>query len=210
MNKEINILIGTPAYGGMVHIDYLNSIIDMIRLGLPITVMSIGNESLITRGRNTIISYFYHLERFTHLFFLDADIKIKGEDVVRLMNHGKDVIGAKVPLKGFDTKGQPRYNIYGYYNKPNELVEAERLGNAVMILSRKAVEALIDGAETYYREPMFGFSEETKMFNVFKCGAEGGEYLSEDYWVCKRLMEKGFKIYVDLAITIGHAGTHRF
>jgi len=206
----MNILIGTPAYGGMVHIDYLNSIIDMTRLGLPTTVMSLGNESLITRGRNTIISYFYHMKDFTHLFFLDADIKIGGEDVVRLMKHEKDVIGAKVPLKGFDTKGNPQYNIYGYHNRPGELVEVERLGNAVMILSRKAVEALVEGVDTYTRAPMFGFSGETKMFDVFKCGVENGEYLSEDYWVCKRLMEKGFKIYVDLAITTGHAGTHRF
>lgn len=88
----MNLLIGTPAYNGLVHIDYMDSIMDMNRLKIPFTNMKIGNESLITRGRNTIISFFHNMKEFTHLFFLDADIKIKGEDVIQLIKHGVDII----------------------------------------------------------------------------------------------------------------------
>jgi hypothetical protein len=52
-------LIGTPAYSGLAHIDFVNSILGFQRAGLAFDLMCIGNESLITRARNKIISYFH-------------------------------------------------------------------------------------------------------------------------------------------------------
>jgi len=60
MEKKIalNLFIGTPCYNSMIHSDYLHSIISYQERKLPITIMTLGNESLVTRGRNTVISYF--------------------------------------------------------------------------------------------------------------------------------------------------------
>ena len=51
-----NIMIGTPAYGGMVHIDFVNSILPLQNTGVNFSVVFIGNQSLITRARNDIFS----------------------------------------------------------------------------------------------------------------------------------------------------------
>ena len=39
------------------------------------TISTLANESLITRGRNTLTSFFMENTDATHLFFIDADIE---------------------------------------------------------------------------------------------------------------------------------------
>ncbi len=67
---KINLFVGTPAYNSMVHTDYMHSLISYYEAKIPFTIMTLGNESLITRGRNTCLSYFYSMAGFTHLLFL--------------------------------------------------------------------------------------------------------------------------------------------
>ena len=48
---ECKILIGTPAYGGMLHIEYLRRLFESSRTGIQFELDTIGNESLITRAQ---------------------------------------------------------------------------------------------------------------------------------------------------------------
>lgn len=209
------ILLGTPAYGSMVHTDYLHSIIDFIKAGLQIATFTIGNESLITRGRNTIISYFHEHPEFTHLFYVDADIGITAESLVKLISHQKDVIGAPVPLKGRHPKtGEKVYNIGDILtvSRTNpDLVTTNRLGTAAFMLNRTAVSALIEGADQYGSSDITrGVVLDQVMYDVFQVGVVDGIYLSEDYHVCHQLMEKGFNIWVDKSIVVRHNGNVNF
>ena len=74
-----NILIGTPAYGGQVHTDYVKSILPLQSVGVNFNVAFVGNQSLITRARNEIFSIFVSekAKGFSHLLFLDADMGIE-------------------------------------------------------------------------------------------------------------------------------------
>lgn len=207
---KINILIGTPAYNGQLHIDYFNSIMSFHAAKLPITVMCIGNESLITRGRNTIISFFRDNTQFTHLLFLDADIGIDAEGLIKLLQHDKDVIGAPVPLKGYDSKGNKVYNVTNPV-KEDILYTVDKLGTAVFMINRKAVEDLCNNAETYEGNALTrGAAQKNIQYDVFKTGVENGIYLSEDYYACKKLRELGYKIYVDDTIITKHNGMVQF
>jgi len=67
------LLIGTTAYNGMVHVDYLQSIMSIAAEEIPYTVMTTAGESLVTRARNGILANFYDHTEFPHLLFLDAD-----------------------------------------------------------------------------------------------------------------------------------------
>lgn len=220
MEKKIslNLFIGTPAYSSMVHTDYLHSIMSYHERNLPITIMTLGNESLIVRGRNTVISYFHYDKRFTHLLFLDADIYLHANELVKLIAHEKDVIGAPVRLKGFNKfDNSPVFNTGKLIeNKGRGLVVMDRIGTAVFMLSRKAVDALVEKAIT--DGDVYGGNPHTRgdaddqipQYDIFKTGVFDGEYLSEDYYVCKVLRELGFYTHVDMTCKTKHNGMFSF
>lgn len=212
MKKEsqYNLLVGTPCYNGLIHQDYVKSLIEYNSMGIPITYMHIGNESLITRGRNTILSYFYSNDQFTHLLFLDADIYLSAQDLVKLLTANTDVIGAPVPLKGFDPNGNPVYNI-GQILKQNDLnsfMEVEHVGTAVLLFTRKVADDLCNRANTYDGNPLTrGEKVSSTHYDVFKVGVVDGKYLSEDYYVCRTLRDLGYKIIIDSSIHTRHSGS---
>jgi hypothetical protein len=219
MEKEIkvNLFIGTPCYNSQIHSDYLHSIIDFQTQGIPITIMTIGNESLITRARNTIISYFYGTMNYTHLLFLDADIALSAPALIRMLSHEKDVIGAPVPLKGKNRlTGKSVYNVGENIGEEDNLIITNKVGTAVFMLSRKAVNALvakaIDDGDVYYPNPHTrgAYDPNIKMYDIFKVGVIENDYLSEDYYVCNTLMDLGFKVYVDPIIETKHNGMFVF
>ena len=55
-----------------------------------------------------------------------------------------------------------------------------------------------------------GYGEPDEIFDVFQVGVDRGTYLSEDYWVCAKLIELGFNLYVDLGIRTRHSGMASF
>lgn len=214
MSDSINIMVGTPAYNGMVHTDYVNSLLSFNNAGLSYSFLSIGGESLITRARNTILAHFHHNKAFTHLLFLDGDVYLDGLDVKKMLDTGYDVIGAPVPLKTLEG-GKPVFNISGPLAEEGSMAKVERLGTAAMILSRKAVTALVEDAihdgRVYAANPLArGIGDTEEIYDVFQVGVRDGGYLSEDYWVCYRLRELGFDVYVDLSIKTRHHGIKRF
>jgi hypothetical protein len=147
-----NVLIGLPCYGGNLQCDTLHSILGIesakdVNL-LDYSVMTVTNESLITRGRNTIISTFYHNQQFTHLFFVDSDLGFPKETLPLLLKSEEDVIGVPVPLKGFN-KNKLVYNIGKIYSHENNILDLEHIGTALFMLSRKAVESLVNSSEKY-------------------------------------------------------------
>ena len=222
MEKRINVSIGTPAYNSMVHTDYMHSLISYYENKLPFAVMTIGNESLITRGRNSVISYFHTTVNFSHLLYLDADIWLHAEGLVRLLHHNKDVIGVPVPLKGFNKQtGQPVYNTGQVLGEEeledgSKLLKTDKVGTAVFMLSRDAVNELVDYAkkngDKYKPNPHTrgDTQPDITMYDVFQTGVFDGEYLSEDYYVCRILRELGFDIFVDPSIQVKHNGMFVF
>jgi hypothetical protein len=84
-NEPNDILIGTPAYAGMVHLDYLLSVTGYIAAGIKVTIAGVGNESLITRARNGILSRFHRNGVRTHLLFLDGDVHPPAVGLRRLL-----------------------------------------------------------------------------------------------------------------------------
>ncbi len=65
------IFIGTPCYGGMITADYFKSVLQLTALAatkkIELQFGTIGNESLITRARNTLVQLFMDESQYTHL-----------------------------------------------------------------------------------------------------------------------------------------------
>ena len=211
---RINLLIGTPAYNCQVHTEYVRSLLAFQKAAIPYSLLTIGNESLITRARNTILSRFFASERYTHLFFLDGDIGLSVEGLNRLLSHGCDVIGAQVPLKKLGEDGERTYNVGARLETNGLLAKVEHVGTAVLLLSRKAVDALVEDARSAGRTYAPPYETEGESggvhFDVFRVGVETGVYLSEDYWICHWLRRLGHDIHVDLSVKPTHHGMYAF
>ena len=198
----------------MVHVDYVHSLLTYQSAGVQFTVASIGNESLITRARNTLLAMFWANPSCTHLLFLDADVSLPAEHLQAMLAQGKDVIGAPVALKGRDPAGQRIFNLGACVGEAGDLLLVEHIGTAALMLSRKAVAALV--ADAQQRGDVYAPSKRTLagdvsqlelVYDVFQVGVLDGEYLSEDYWVCRRLRQLGFDIHVQIDALTTHHGT---
>ena len=103
---DVNLLIATPCYGGLVHEGYMRSLLDLqkilLQLNIKHTVYTIGNESLITRARNSIVALFLGNKNFTHLLFIDSDITFSPQSVIRILKFRKPVVGGAYPKKNVD------------------------------------------------------------------------------------------------------------
>ena len=208
-----NLLIGTPAYGGMVHSDFANALLGYQQAQIAFSLMTIGNESLITRARNTIVSEFAARAEFTHLLFLDADVMLPAPGLRRLLDAGRDVVGAAVALKGRNRSGGRIFNVGRLVGEDRGHYLVERIGTAALLLSRRAVDALIADARADGRIYERGWLvrglalQAGVQYDVFRTGVVDAEYLSEDFWVCRELRRLGFPIHLDPMIVTRHSGT---
>ncbi len=207
-----HLMLGTPAYGSMVHTDFVHSLLAFRQANLNFSLVTLGNESLITRARNSLISMFWHRTEFSHLLFLDADVGLAAADLQDMLSCGKDVVGAPVALKGRAANGGRIFNVGRSVGESGELLLTERIGTAALLLTRAAVGALVqdakDDGRVYERmNTSHGDAGSPIQYDVFQVGVKDGEYLSEDFWVCASLRRLGFSIHVAPSICTRHHGT---
>ena len=99
------VLVATPCYGGSVTSAYFLSVLNTlstvssVRPDIRLAFYTLGNESLVTRARNTCVAHFLSNEAFTHLFFIDADIEFTPATFLRVLDIDKDVACACYPQK---------------------------------------------------------------------------------------------------------------
>tara|TARA_Y100001938_G_C8028472_1_gene399312 strand:+ start:129 stop:908 length:780 start_codon:yes stop_codon:yes gene_type:complete len=99
------VFVGTPCYGGMITADYFKSCMQLVALAttkkIELQFATIGNESLITRARNTLVQLFMDGD-YTHLLFIDADIAFNPKSVLRMLDFDEDVVAGVYPRKTID------------------------------------------------------------------------------------------------------------
>lgn len=104
--RQKHIFIATPCYGGQLGEPYFRSMMRLAimcnKYDIPFTISTLANESLITRGRNTLTSFFMENQEATHLFFIDADIEFNPEDLLRMVAYDKPVIVGAYPKKAIN------------------------------------------------------------------------------------------------------------
>tara|TARA_B110000444_G_scaffold258755_1_gene300529 strand:+ start:1093 stop:1983 length:891 start_codon:yes stop_codon:yes gene_type:complete len=101
--RKRHIFIATPCYGGQLGEPYFRSMMRLAimcnKYDIPYTISTLANESLITRGRNTLTSFFMENDEATHLFFIDADIEFEPEDLLRMVAYDKPITVGAYPKK---------------------------------------------------------------------------------------------------------------
>ena len=104
--RQKHIFIATPCYGGQIGEPYFRSMMRLAimcnKYDIPFTISTLANESLITRGRNTLTSFFMENKEATHLFFIDADIEFQPEDLLRMVAYDKPIVVGAYPKKAIN------------------------------------------------------------------------------------------------------------
>ena len=105
--RQQKVFLATPMYGGMCAGMYTRAVSDLTaqfsKLGIPLQIYFLFNESLITRARNYCVDEFMR-SGATHLMFIDSDIGFQVNDVLTLLalqsdESEYDVIAAPYPKK---------------------------------------------------------------------------------------------------------------
>jgi hypothetical protein len=211
------LMVATPMYGGLNHDAWACSMMDLRQqadlLGVPLNVVTIRNESLVQRARNTCVAHFLASDA-THLLFIDSDIGFPWQAVFRLLAHRRDVVGATYAKKKM---GEAEFAFVplpqGGVTRTG-LVEVHSLPTGFLMISRDAISRLI-GAHADKRygvhasEGLPG-AYRNHLYAIFDCELEGPNYWSEDYTFCQRWRRLGGQCWLDPHILLEHHGTARF
>ena len=104
-DHNVRLYLGMPMYGGMLSENTMHGVLGLqawsMNEGVGLKVQTMGNESLITRARNTIVSMFLDDKDYigTHLLFIDADIGFVPQNIERLIRADKDIVCGIYPRK---------------------------------------------------------------------------------------------------------------
>lgn len=202
-------MILTPAYGGMVtagfHRSLLTSTIELLAEGIALESEILENQSLLPLARNTLLNEAYK-RKPDDIIWIDTDMVWEPDTLRQLLKHDVDVVGSACRKKIPDNV---QFNFQLFKEKsfePDEkgLIEVRRLGTGFLRMSRKAYTHLWENDKKYEVQGVMGS-------NVFEIGIwQGRELLSEDFIVCEKLIERGFKIFMDPNLTVGHVGTFNY
>ena len=231
---KLHLVIGTPMYGGMCTSEYTQSLLNLSesanKSDVKLTTIFLGNESLIQRGRNTIAHHFMDLPDATHLLFIDADMKFRTEDIVRMIKADKSFIVGPVALKGYNweeirqaaVNGEEDINrtggVFNINKLPgidmvdeNEPFEIEHGGNAFMMLRRDVFETLKPHTPIYTNGGA-SLPDGCEIYDYFRVeiNKDTNHLLSEDYFLCHSYRQLGGKVWCAPWVETGHFGSHLF
>ena len=231
---NIHLAIGTPMHGGLCNSEYTQSLLNLSesanKSDVKLTTIFLGNESLIQRGRNTIAHHFMNLPDATHLLFIDADIKFRTEDIVKMIAADKSLIVGPVALKGYNwdeirqaaVNGEDDIGRTGGVFNINKLpgidmvdentpFEIEHGGNAFMMIRRDVFETLKPHTPIYTNGGR-SLPDGVEIYDYFRVeiNKDTNHLLSEDYFLCHSYRQLGGKVWCAPWVETGHFGSHLF
>ena len=231
---NLHLVIGTPMYGGMCTSEYTQSLLNLSesanKSDVKLTTIFLGNESLIQRGRNTVAHHFMELPDATHLLFIDADIKFRTEDIVKMIAADKSLIVGPVALKGYNwdeirqaaVNGEDDIGRTGGVFNINKLpgidmvdentpFEIEHGGNAFMMIRRDVFETLKPHTPIYTNGGR-SLPDGVEIYDYFRVeiNKDTNHLLSEDYFLCHSYRQLGGKVWCAPWVETGHFGSHLF
>ena len=237
IKKPKSIFIATPMYGGMCHGSYAKSLFNTMKFlldkGYEVQFRDMYNNSIITEARNLFTQMFLK-SGCDYLFFIDADQSFKPEDVLRMIEENKDIIGGVVPKKRINwesvlqaaqhgipssmlAKFSGEFNIALLPDQEqpedfNKSFEVSHVGTGMMLIKRSVFEKLKNSARpfTYNGVDVQGIDNGDKLNEYWKCDIIGDSLFGEDVNFCHMWRKLGGKIFAAPYAKTTHVGAHEF
>ncbi len=208
------LFIAIPAHDGRLNIKtsfaLCQFMVEAARLGIKVYLSDLSNCSIITMARNALVNEFLKTDA-TELLFIDSDVIVNPDAILRLMAQSgdKDVTAGAYPRRAKDKKffTDVYFNDAGDVEFDGSLMRVERVGTGFMLIQRHVVETLIKNhPEWMYKNTVTG----EEMSAIFDFKIVDGKYVGEDYLFCDRVRADGFKVHIDVEISLPHVGSETF
>lgn len=236
--KTKSVFIATPMYGGMCHGSYAKSLFNTMKHlldnGYEVQFRDMYNNSIITEARDLFTQIFLK-SGCDYLFFIDADQSFKPEDVLRMIEEDKDIIGGVVPKKriNWESIADASHNgvpaemlsrFSGEFNlalipgqeQPEDFTksfEVSHIGTGMMIIKRHVFEKLKSStrAYTYRDQGILGINVGDKMNEYWNTNiSDEGGLMGEDVNFCYMWRKLGGKVYAAPYAKTTHVGSYEF
>ncbi|WP_426956413.1 hypothetical protein [Muricoccus radiodurans] len=209
-------MVGLPCHGGMLTAATLRGLLEtqaaLAALNLPFACATLANESLVTRARNTLAARFL-ASSASHLLFVDADIGFGADSVLRLLGHGRPLIGGLYRSKRVDrTEWVAAWATAedGTVRRDTGTgaIEVAMLGAGFLLIHRDVLTRLAEALP----ETRYVTEEGEPAHALFDAGIERrpdgtpGRYVSEDYFFCHRWRAAGGEVWCDPGLLLQHQG----
>jgi len=188
MNPHISIACPSTEH---LHYKFVNSLINLMLGTTKDCQVSLANAvcSRITVNRNNLVELAKD-NGCTHVLFVDSDMEVPSDSILRLLAHDKDIVGATACKRGDEAGvpiGTPRYA--EDYGVEKDLIEMSVLGCALMLIKMEAFDKL---QRPYFAEP-----------------PKDGVAQGEDAYFCEMATAAGLSVWCDmkLSMDIAHWGS---
>ena len=232
--KDIRPFVATPTHSGLLSAVYVRSLLGLVNAawshGFAMQTRFLEGDSLIPRARNRMAAEFMADDRWTHLFWIDADIGFEPEAALRLLLAGRDVAAGVYPHKsdGWPAQGlaqalpagtrredfEARHAVFPinalegrHAVDADGFVEVLDAPTGFMLIARGVFERMAAACPELRYTPDDGGGGRAH-FRFFDVLAEpgNGRYLSEDFAFCRRWQALGGKVFVDARSNLVHQG----
>jgi len=208
------LMVAIPAYDGKLNIKSAFALANLAaqtaQAGVTLYLTQVSGCSLITKARNMLVADFLASDA-TDLLFVDADVIITADDVMRLLalSGDKDITAGAYPRRSKDKKffTDLHFTDDGKLEFADGMLRVKRIGTGFMLIRRHVLETLRD------RHPewrCYNNVLERDEHAIFDFQIQDGEYYGEDYTFCNRAAEEGFTVHLDTDINLPHVGTEEF
>jgi len=235
-NKSV--FIATPMYGGMCHGSYAKSVFNTMKFlldnGYEVQYRDMYNNSIITEARDLFTQIFLN-SGCEYLFFIDADQSFKPEDVLKMIQENKDIIGGVVPKKRINWQsisdavkhgisadmlskfsGEFNLSLLSNQEQPEDFTksfEVSHIGTGMMIIKRSVFEKLKSSVRsyTYTGSGILGINAGDKIYEFWNTNIDDkGLWMGEDVNFCYMWRNLGEKVYAAPYAKTTHVGSYEF
>jgi hypothetical protein len=186
---------------------------------LAVTFYPIFFDSLISRARNAAVAHFLQDSDATHLLFIDSDIIYEPEDVMKLVEAKKEVVGGMYPkkyikwdyIKKNPTAEKVDFPIGTSQINSQGFIETIYAPTGFLLIAKTAIKKLIEkNPNLEYKNDIDGYGLGDNFYNLFNVGVKNGIYESEDWGFSSLWREAGGTVYIHPDINVKHVGWHEY
>ncbi len=208
---------GRPDYATVV--SCMNASDEAGHLGWETVLMLRSGDSILTRARDVLVSAFWDSD-CTDMLFVDSDISWDPGVFTKIMGHERDKHGDPIEMIGgvYRGRGDPAHYVCVPLESgnldvdyPAGIAQVRGVGTGFLRITRAGVKRLIDALpENYWYVDDFT-AKGMKIWHLFDFTFDpkhdpGMRLRSEDYVLCDRFQAAGGKLWVDVELTLYHAG----